>query len=369
LVKLGAGLRWDDTMGIPSSSLAFFDRGFQGSIERSKTTGPGRKTQRVPIFVSRNLQFSGMDWLAAWEILNGMPAFSFPRDFLVPLPTADLDGARRLRAEYHDAAALSALLLGKLRVPSCSFTDGKFVSSEEYLIDQRLLGFWTEHSERRFLNSKAAEIGVPETSRNYLGRWIPKESDAYLVTARATVFSVQDLVAARFLDVPNSFDESEVLDRIAVHMRTLELPPIRIAKQLSVLKSPLLAYYDFLGVGAIASVPELPAVEASSCEPVSESQTAVDNPKYMISYTKKRNTMKIHLVVGGCYRRPGAELSRVSYCNELENDDLALRCKDCFRDRRLAPKGLPSVRDLKVVEDSSDSSNGESSSTDPSGES
>jgi hypothetical protein len=65
-------------------------------------------------------------------------------------------------------------------------------------------------------------------------------------------------------------------------------------------------------------------------------------------------------VNGGCYRRPGKELNSVSYLDVLEDADLSLKCKDCFRETRIA-RTITTLRTLDPEEEDSD----ESSSTNP----
>jgi hypothetical protein len=221
-----------------------------------------------------------------------------------------------------------------------------------------LIGYWTEHSERRFLNSKAAEMGISEATRNFLGRWLPKESDNYLVTARATVYNVQDQVARQFLQAPKSFDESEIFGQVTTRMKLAGLGDDRVSVQLDSFQKPLLAFQAFVAssTASASSGDESSCEPQPSCEPVVEEVQPGGSPVFMISRTKKRGILTVHLCQGGCYRRAGIELSSVTYASELEDSDLSLRCKDCFRETR------------KTIDDTgneSSSTGDESSSTDP----
>ena len=62
------------------------------------------------------------------------------------------------------------------------------------LLQQRAsLSFWTEHSERNWLASILAALGVPREKRDYVGRWrVISASDEYIRTAQFLVISLQE---------------------------------------------------------------------------------------------------------------------------------------------------------------------------------
>ena len=69
-------------------------------------------------------------------------------------------GARRSLADYARTIALNKEFLSQLRVPM--WTGEVWASSSDYLFSLRdTLAFWTEHSERNWLISVLASIGVP----------------------------------------------------------------------------------------------------------------------------------------------------------------------------------------------------------------
>ena len=61
LVKLFTCMRFDDTKGLRPSRLVLSDGGLRGVLERTKTTGAGRRTGELPIFIHRQAEFSGRD--------------------------------------------------------------------------------------------------------------------------------------------------------------------------------------------------------------------------------------------------------------------------------------------------------------------
>ena len=52
LVRHWASLRFDDTSGLPPSTLERRSRGLYGVLERTKTSGADKGTRQLPIFVS-----------------------------------------------------------------------------------------------------------------------------------------------------------------------------------------------------------------------------------------------------------------------------------------------------------------------------
>ncbi len=155
------------------------------------------------------------------------------------------------------------------------------------------------------------------------------------------------------------------LDHISSKMRALELPAERVRSQMDSLRAPLEAFYSYLDSSGIGAEPHDDSVHELSDVEVEQIPVRVGNPKYMVNKTKKRGCISIHLCQDGCYRRAGKELMDVSYCDELEDSDLSLRCRDCFRDSRVLVRGPSTMSALAEQADEEDSTGNESSSTDP----
>ena len=97
LLRHWAALRWDDTQGLVPATLQRRARGVFGLLERTKTSGPGKKVSILPIFVSEEA-YVGMPWLDIGLSLLVEGPLEFPRDYFLPLPSPDLQGALRTRA-------------------------------------------------------------------------------------------------------------------------------------------------------------------------------------------------------------------------------------------------------------------------------
>jgi hypothetical protein len=176
LLRHWSSLRWDDTQGLPPSSLEERARGVTGTLDRTKTSGRGKLHQVLPVFWSLGAYLE-KPWLAETVKLFTKDSFGFDRDFLLPLPAnSDFKAASRRRALYSDSAAFSQLLWASL-------TDAGGVQ-----LLPRGAGAFTEHSDRAGLDSWAAALGVGASERAFLGRWRAGGStDAYVRTALRVV--------------------------------------------------------------------------------------------------------------------------------------------------------------------------------------
>ena len=82
---------------------------------------------------------------------------------------------------------ISQAVLGSLEVPELGMA----------LLPNEARRFWCEHSDRAGTDSWVAAPGIPETERNFLGRWKVKGSmGAYVRTALLVVENVQTKVAS-----------------------------------------------------------------------------------------------------------------------------------------------------------------------------
>ena len=86
-------------------------KGLRGTLVRTKTTGAGKRREELLLFVSLDAYLLHREWLktgfALWESCTS------ERDYLLGLPTPDLQGMREIEAKYADGAAMSRALLGR----------------------------------------------------------------------------------------------------------------------------------------------------------------------------------------------------------------------------------------------------------------
>jgi hypothetical protein len=207
-------MRWDDSQGLNPASLESRRRGVYGVLERTKTSGPGKKVVLLPVFVSSHAWLE-VEWLAAGLAIWQAEPFCFPRDFFLPLPDDSLNGVAKRRARYTDSAGFSAALL-------------KTLTNEEgaALLPGQTGSYWTEHSDRSGLDGWAAALGVGDSERGFLGRWAAKSStDSYVRTAIRVVENIQ-LLTTRYArrsraGGPDFFGEEHVLAAFTKHVLKL----------------------------------------------------------------------------------------------------------------------------------------------------
>ena len=314
LVKVWTGMRFDDTLGVVPSTFHWGPKGLQAKLERTKTSGPGKRVGWLPIFVSVDAYLVEPRWLEVGREIWASEGFNFSRDYLLPLPSEDLSSCRKVLADYADVTALMRQLFRELRYPSRLYeVDGSstWMESEEAMVPSELVGFWTEHGDRRMINSLAAELGVSKTERDFLGRWVPQQSDDYLATAKSVVMGVQSKVAKGLRRKTQSFGESqlfvEIKNRLCLTWDALgeEQYIETLMFRAQVEDDPS----DESGLEECAEHLEVQRAEQrfvpDAPEPPAEVfGTPPEGFPYYISFSKKCKFARLHLV-GGCHRRPG----------------------------------------------------------------
>ena len=191
LLKFWTSSRSDDLLGLVPQCLQFRGRGLCGLLQRTKTSGPGKKVKWLPIFVDRDASFAGVPWLETGFALWQEDGMCFERDYLVPLPSQNRESCVQYMADYTAMCALSKELYCLLRRPV--FLPPQWHLAEEpLLITFSACRAWTEHSERCWLTSVAAILGIGREQRELLGRWrVSACSDEYIRTAHRVISQLQ----------------------------------------------------------------------------------------------------------------------------------------------------------------------------------
>jgi hypothetical protein len=359
-------------------------KGLQGWLDRTKTSGAGRRIRWMPIFVSINAWLVLDNWLTkGWDLWRD-PKFAGVRDYFLPLPTVDLTSTRPIPASYHDQMVASKSLYNLLKVPEVIYkpdVDGQadlIYEGTDNLFAHPLLTFWKEHSERKTINGMAAQLDIPKSERDFLGRWIPEQSDDYLLTSRSVVASVQDKVAVAIREGSIKLDETEALEGMRQSLEAKEVPEHQIID--------ILYNFDWLKYGwtetsldckddsdesRFKSVvyPDPVLGEAMSREEArwifyqsrleqkEPSEAIKDDDKdddtitdqFIINTSAKTRTRCLHLI-GGCWRRRGFELKNYEEHYSLEGLQYDMVCKTCW------PDGPPSVGEVNIDEEDDSSS-------------
>lgn len=147
LLKLWAAARHSDLEGLDPSSLVLTVQGLEGRLDRTKTSGPGRRVRFLPIFISRAAFLLRPEWLATGVEIWNHANMAFERDYFLPLPTADWKGCLKSMASYSQVVAFSKYLWRSLR--TLVHDQQSWVFSEQQMFaSPDAVTFWSEHSER-----------------------------------------------------------------------------------------------------------------------------------------------------------------------------------------------------------------------------
>ena len=355
LLRHWCSLRWDDTQGLPPSSLEERARGVTGTLDRTKTSGRGKQHQVLPVFWSLGAHLE-KPWLTEAVKLLTTNSFAFERDFLLPLPAdGGFTAASRRRALYSDSAAFSQLLWASL-----TDTEGA------QLLPHGAGAFFTEHSDRAGLDSWAAALGVGVSERAFLGRWRAGGStDSYVQTALRVVENVQLLAASRAQQShaggPDFFGEEELLNRMSkflVARGWSEEAAAAVEKRLKVANydlSPQQQLPDLPKDWSLADwsaaaeptgvTPDPEAALVSSEVPVPEADLvqafaqAIQDDRapaapvrgYVISVTRGGRHRKLHHV-GSCRFVPGVDYRQYEVYGDVlpDRSEMDSRCSWCF---------------------------------------
>ena len=203
-------LRFGDHRGFKSEELVLRPSGsLVMMLHRTKTTGPDKKVQLRALVVDKEVCFEKKGWLEVGVQL-WQQAAPWPRDFLLPVPSEDLQEWIQLEAKYADAAVLSAQLEIHLQ--------HKLV---DRLFAQGVSGrFLKEHSCRCWVPSAAACFKVPETWLDMLGAWKAKASAVYIRTAKRRITLIQQSVSEILRRPQGSdfFDDEDAVGNLCMWM-------------------------------------------------------------------------------------------------------------------------------------------------------
>ena len=208
LLQCWGTLRFDDHRGLhPTTGFSVSGNSLVAQLTRSKTIGPDRALTRRTVVVSEVCYVRKPDWLSrGWELLQSQA--SYPRDYLLPMPSSNFKGCRQRELQYHTAHALQCRVLGNLTIGG------------EKLFDHPIGTYWSPHSGRNFLPSAATALKVEKSDRDMLGGWAAQESDRYSRVAQTRIKGIQRRVAETFRagSEADPLAESETLEHFAEYL-------------------------------------------------------------------------------------------------------------------------------------------------------
>ena len=322
-------------------------------LRTTKTTGPSKRVQELPVCVSEHAFISNPLWLKTGFDLIRKHA-PFERDYLLPKLNDEWSAFRKTMASYNDISAYSARVRRRLKRP------GK----DEFIIHPLLAPFWTEHSERATLPTGLALLRVQREERDMLGRWKPDGSDTYVRMCNGVIARLQLQFAktARAQERHKILDERDIVESAMswISERCENLPEEGIDRILQhfeeSLASPILADWTEIGDAEhVETVHEetLTGFADTECKAADSSNVTKEKrePMFVVVNNGKK-CKRLHKSRGGCWM--GREMnfkSATEYFTMPEAGDYTHYCKVCW------PKSGPS----KTTSDSSSSSSTSSS--------
>ena len=210
LVKLWGALRFSDAANMKVRAIRFYDGKFTATLQKTKTTGAGKRVRELPLYIGEDAYVSESSWL---EIGYNLVKRTWREDGDFVFNEGALDSGQTGTGpmKYYEASAASSDVITALRD-----YEGERIFPEGF---ER---FWSEHSERSTLPSCLAAMGVSKTDRDLIGRWLPEGSDQYVRTYNAAVARLQ----RKFVKVVRSgkayatFDEGSILEEMKEWMVT-----------------------------------------------------------------------------------------------------------------------------------------------------
>ena len=368
LIKIWASLRWNDTMGWMPNSTAMSSASLTAELAHTKTTGRDKRVQTLPLAVSTSCSLARTDWLRTGLDIWKSASFNSDRDYWLVLPADGMERATDIMAEYSDAMALSRKLLQSLCMPRLR-DDGELTPGERPLFPEGAAGFYSEHGDRAWVTSTAAQLGVEKSRRDFCGRWGADKSDEYVRNAHAVITGVQDDIM-QSIRQGQAVCEEDVAADFARHLHAKcsyeSLGSASIAAQSLITPQWL---WKWLQSETEVSMQRFPPVTEASQD--TEFLPATGKPKpsetdlYWTLASRKKGCLTAHRI-SGCWRLPEMfEERRVAFMPEIPADMEVWSCKQCWPDGMPAILTAASSGDAEVLpDDMSVDSEAESSSTD-----
>ena len=350
LVATWGCMRVDDIQCVMPETMRLSPRGFTVRMSRTKTTGPGKIHGQVHAFVHRSISLSGHDWMEEGLQLFNHESAIFPRDYLIPAPTADWRAMRKKLVEPPQLANYFRMVLQMLGTPK--FEDGRWrVNANMELVPAELSLFWKGHSARHFLPQASAAIGCDKHDRDFLGRWSIGRvgSNAYLLTSRQITERIQQQVMQSFYGEGVTYDENELLDNLREFAEKADLSGQRIRRRHKML--PLSRAEDLIRRGD-----EEESEDENIQQQAEGEHFAPDDPDegmtYFVTVSRRTGFRRLH-VTGKCH-------VHAERCQQTESVE-SVTCTSFDAICRVCKRFLK--EQVESGSDSSSSSDGSSSST------
>ena len=369
-------MRWDDTRGWLPESTRMTKQGLSAVISRTKTTGADKKVHALPLVISASVTLTDSCWLQTGYDIWTSKEFAAVRDYWLTLPTRDFHGSTGEMAEYSDTMALTKNMLKALCTPAIA-TQGQakdrlIPGTTELLGPGQAAAFYTEHGDRAWVSSAAAELNFEKSRRDFCGRWKPDASDDYVRSARSVVRGVQDEIIHQLLS-GKKLQEDDILEDYCRFLRTRTGATDAEAEAAAQALITPMWLWEYLH-----NVPRRPMTNEGNqeAEKLIQEESQQMGPSVIkeelqetekLYWTLAAKNLKIFTVhrCGGCWRFPEMYApDRVAFLPEIKEEDFFRICKQCWPDgMEFVPMSCDMHEVAHIPEDMSVCSEDESSST------
>ena len=345
LLKVYGSLRSDNLQRIRPQEVRLQEGGLSARLQRTKTSGAGKKVKDLALFVPECAWILKKEWLAEGFKL-WRDAAPWDRDYFLPRTAADLESFVHRAAEPADIAALNTRILEELLVPHPEGHDEEGGAGGELLLGRELVHSWSGHSERATLASGLASLGVPRAERDPIGRWCAEGSDAYVRSYRAMVRKLVALYTSKVRDSAGFIDldeEDAVLDARRLFVRK-GLDTDKAEKELMDLIGVAKGFFRAMeDKGDIVS--KFPTV-AGSIEPIFEkvgdvcdgdAEESEDEYEFIIAMARRNTQATLHRK-NGCWRAQKLSFSAYELVQGPELPTAKFytgKCRDCWREEQV----------------------------------
>jgi hypothetical protein len=320
LVRVWGCMRFDDILHVEPAGVSLVADCLILTIRSSKTTGAGRRVEVVYAYVAKGACVKNPEWLVLGLALLEKMAGHVVRDYLLPLPTADLTSVRRGPVRYQDALNMTRVLIKDL----VGGADAKLLSDEA-------ASYWSEHGDRAQLPSWAACCGASRPALDALGRWKASSSAEYTRTARQLILSTQLLVTTTIkenLDKKDVLGEEVIYEGLRKHLVDKGVAPGVVESQVRTLRSFKPLAEGAQEVESKLEIAETLVQDAEASEAANHEQIG----PYIVSISMRAQVRCLHKV-RGCWRRAGIDFANFEdHGSSRAKAKFNRVCKQCWPD-------------------------------------
>ena len=339
LVCVWACMRISDLEGLDPRRLTLNSRGLRGILTKTKTTGPGKNVKEVPVFISRRVSVTGLDWLKdGYEIWQGFGLEQ--RDYFVFCSQKDFSAPSMRFANSEKIAVMVRKVFTTLQQPLKTRFQPWRVYDDSKLLHEDGVLFRSGHSMRHFLPSVSAAIGVSKEQRDFVGRWHVNlhQSSDYIHTSRQIVMEIQDKVNKSICEGGPGYDESEVIDEYGEFLKARSEDPIEWKRRHQFMKraddGPCLGVkWPVLPMESVEAEAYQEGIQGHDWQEVKETtgsdrhEDQMGVASFFVSVSRRAGFRRLHRI-NGCGIKPWA-CHKVEWIKEVREGCADAACKIC----------------------------------------